>query len=60
MVGNAYPDQKTIEEDSLHKINNIIQKTRVPTRPSKPPPPPPLYTNNNFVDMDMVEAVYVK
>lgn len=50
MVGNTYPDQKTIEEDSLHKINNIIQKT----------PPPPLYTNNNFVDMDMVEAVYVK
>lgn len=60
MVGNTYPDQKTIEEDSLHKINNIIQKTQVPTRPSKPPPPPPLYTNNNFVDMDMVEAVYVK
>lgn len=60
MVGNTYPDQKTIEEDSLHKINNIIQKTRVPTRPSKPPPPSPLYTNNNFVDMDMVEAVYVK
>lgn len=57
MVGNTYPDQKTLDEDSLHKINNIIQKTRVPTRPSKPPP---LYTNNNFVDMDMVEAVYVK
>lgn len=57
MEGNTYPDQKTIDEDSLHKINNIIQKTRVPTRPSKPPP---LHTNNNFVDMDMVEAVYVK
>lgn len=57
MVGNAYPDQKTIDEDSLHKINNVIQKTRVHTRPSTPPPP---YTNNNFVDMDMVEAVYVK
>lgn len=24
------------------------------------PAPPPPYTNNNFVDMDMVEAVYVK